>query len=128
MQNGAGMPKPSRFKDPEYYAVLLRDAFASGNGSVAIIGLLAGFIIYKLKNPELVGLLKEFIHSPMFATLGWVLLFVSIFVARRLFEWKDNMHKAEMTRIANEKSQAQQQHFKQPLLGSEFEQKQLPPP
>lgn len=123
MQNGAGMPKPSRLKDPDFYAGVLRDAFASGNGAVAILGLLAGGIIYKLSNAELVGLLKEFINSTVFAALGWILLVVSIFVARQLFGWKNKMHQEEMTRIASEKSLAQQEHFKQPLLSSEFEQK-----
>lgn len=121
------MPKANKFKDADFYAGVLRDAFASGNGSIAVLGLIAGGIIYKLTNAELVALLKDFIHSTVFASLGWILLFVSIFVARRLFEWKNNMHQAEINRIANEKSVAQQQHFKQPLLSSEFEAKQQQP-
>lgn len=102
---------------------ILRLAFSTGNGFIAVAGLLVLAIILKLSNAELVDVLKVFLTSTAFASLGWILLVVSVIVSAKLLHWRDDMHKKEIDRMALEKTKAQQQRFTQTLLTSGEEQK-----
>jgi hypothetical protein len=97
----------------------LRYAFATGNGGVCILGIIALALIRALPTADIKEVLLALIRAPWFAILGWVLFIASIFVANWIFGLKEKIHSAEIDRMAEAKKQAQQPHYKSELFSSE---------
>ena len=76
------------------------------------------FFAWKLTSADLKELLLTLITSAWFSLLGWALFFGSVFVAIRLFQWKDRVHQNEIDRASGVKNIAIQKHFELELPSS----------
>lgn len=89
---------------------------------MGVLAAIALGIIYKLSSADIKDVLKTFVNSPLFAAMGWMAFLCAVVVAKILLRWQAKTYRDEIEREAKEKRLAQQKHFNQPLLGSEFEQ------
>lgn len=96
---------------PEACTRIAYIAASTGNFLPFMVGAILIIICLKLNSVDLKVVVLEIAHSAWFSIGGWLTAGLAVFVCIRIIRWKDRFHTDEITRMAEVKRQAMQQHF-----------------